>query len=73
MIRKKDVHEFLYSCLHRIISTSRDRIPQRMAEVLHGQQQNVVVHMDSFFIGGPKIEDIKNVLFLEDDVSGYEG
>ena len=67
---KKDVAQFVNSCIHCLATRARERIPRPLATALHAERPNEVLHMDYLFMGASSTEQ-KYVLLIRDDLSGY--
>lgn len=48
---KKDVNEFIQSCIHCIVSRTEERIRRSITNALHGSKAHDVVHADFFQSG----------------------
>lgn len=67
----KDIRAFFNGCIHCVVSRTGEIIPRRLASTLHGSTPNEVVHMDFLYIDAAVGSDMKYVLIIRDDLSGY--
>ena len=67
---QKDVKEFVRHCLHCIITRSGDVIPRPLAQALHGEKPNEVIHMDFLYMG-PSTDQKRYLLLIRDDHSSF--
>lgn len=65
-----DVREFVSNCLLCVLSRSGATIPRPLAQTLHAVKPNDVLHFDYLFLGRSD-GDLKYVLVVKDDFSGY--
>lgn len=68
---KKNVREFMLSCIHCIVSRTGERILRPLERAIHGTEQNEVVHADFLYMGPPKGINLKYVLLIKEDISSY--
>lgn len=66
----KDVKQFVSSCLHCLASEPGSVIPRPLAHTLHASQPNDLIHFDFCYIM-KGVNDLKYILILKDDFSGY--
>ena len=67
---QEDVSEFVRSCIHCIITRAVEVVPRPLGSALHGKPPNEVVHIDFLYMG-PGIGDLKYILVVKDDLSGF--
>jgi len=67
---KEDVRDFVADCIHCMMAKTGHKIPRPFAETLHAEKPNDVVHFDFLYMG-PSNVDVKYVLVIKDDLSGY--
>lgn len=67
----RDVSEFTQSCIHCIIFRNSERIARPLAEAIHGEKPNEVVHADLLYMGPPEGSNIKYFLSIKDNLSSY--
>ena len=67
---KKDVAQFVNSCIHFLANRAGEHIPRPLATALHAERPNEVLHVDYLFMGASSTEQ-KYVLLIRDDLSGY--
>ena len=67
---QEDVSEFVRACIHCIITRAGEVVTRPLGSALHGKTPNEVVHIDFLYMG-PGIGDLKYVLVVKDDLSGF--
>ena len=67
---KFDVHTFLSSCIHCISTTRGHKEPRPYGPALHGLAPNDLLQFD-FLEMAPSNTDMKYILMIRDDFSGY--
>lgn len=68
----EDVSEFVQSCIHCIITRTGEVVPRPLGPALHEKKPNEVVHIDFLYMG-PGLDNLKYVLVVKDDLSGFYG
>lgn len=66
---RKDVEEFLKTCLACLANQGKGVTPRPFGHALHATKPNELLHMDYLYIG-PGENDAKYILILKDDASG---
>ena len=67
---KSDVELFVKSCILCLSTRAGDKIPRPFSSTIHALLPNEVLHFDYLYMG-KGANDLKYVLVLRDDLSGY--
>jgi RNase H-like domain found in reverse transcriptase/Integrase core domain/Reverse transcriptase (RNA-dependent DNA polymerase)/Chromo (CHRromatin Organisation MOdifier) domain len=67
---RSDVSLFVKGCLHCLSTTGGSREPRPLGEAIHATRPNEVIHFDFLYLG-PSSSEMKYVLVIKDDLSGY--
>lgn len=67
---ERDVKEFLYACIHCIVSRSGDRTPQPISAALRAEEPNIVFYANYLYTGLSDNNNLKYIL-NRDDLSAY--
>jgi len=66
----EEVKSFVHSCLHCLCTSSGAVVPRPLGRALHALKPNQILHFDFCYMS-PAEDDLKYVLVLKDDHSGY--
>eukprot|EP00171_Calliarthron_tuberculosum_P021396 IDg21396t1 len=66
----KDIEAFVKSCIHCLSTQPGKTIPRPLGHALHCEKPNEVLHFDFCYMM-PGVKDMRYVLILKDDFSGY--
>ena len=65
-----DAKHFVKNCLHCTIAKAGMRVPRPLSSTLHATKPNEIIHLDFLYMG-PGYNDLKYILVIRDDLSGY--
>ena len=69
--QKKDIENFVQSCIHCISTTGGEKVPRPLGPAVHGTAPNDLLQFDYIEIGPSRNAD-KYILMLRDDHSDYK-
>lgn len=67
---KTDIKTFINSCLHCVSTTDGFRVPRPMAQTLHSDGPNELIHFDFLYMEETS-DDLAYVLIIKDDASSF--
>ena len=65
-----DVHTFCNTCLHCLATAPNIRVPRPLANTMHADKPNELIHFDYLYLGESK-KGVSYVLIIKDDATSY--